>query len=318
MVAMSLGALIIAGCVQLLVRSQQAYRVNETVARLQETARHALTLLELDIRMAGYWGLSNRVERIDNIALPLEPLPAALMSAASGINACGRNWAIHLLEPIAATDGRYDLDCAAYNRRPQPGADVLIIRRLEAADATPPDTPRLRIVANSNQGHIVIASCTNTGNSACNRIEPPAPSIPGGVSHDLLVHAYYVSRDATGTAGQPSLRRKRLIGGSNGATIQDEEVIARVEDFQVQLGTAESQSPHGVVFRDPDLVTAGDPDRPIVAVRLWLLVRAETRENGYIDAEAREYPPGRGIAPTRDNFRRMLVSTTIQVRNTRM
>ncbi len=316
MVALTLSALLTAGAVQLFVDGQRAYRANERTAELQEIARHALALLELDLRMAGYWGLSHDAARIANSASPDEPLPGTLLPAASGISECGPNWAIHLGQPIGASDNEYDLACPAYHRRPQPGSDVLIVRRASAPAGTPPATPRLRIVANGAQGQLVIAPCPDARNSACSR-PPPLPSIQGARVHDVIVNAYYVSRDATGRDGLPSLRRKRLVGHASGAAIQDEEVIAGVENLQVHVGTGNADGTGPVLFADPSDTLIGDPLRPVVAVRLWLLVRADSPEPGFVDGRRREFPPGRLVPAPRDAVRRLLVTTTIYLRNTR-
>jgi type IV pilus assembly protein PilW len=316
MVALTLSALLVAGATQLFVDGQKAYRANERTAELQEVARHALALLELDLRMAGYWGVSHDSARIAGSAAPGEPLPSALTQAASGVDACGPNWAIHLSQHIDASDNQYSLACAAFNRRPQPDSDVLIVRRASAATNTPPTTPRLRIVANQGQGQLVIAPCSDSRNSACTR-PPPLPALPGAQVHDLTVNAYYVSRDATGHNGLPSLRRKRLVGNASGAAIQDEEVIAGIENLQVQLGIGDASGAGPVRFDNPSDVDTDDALRPVVAVRLWLLVRAESPEPGFVDGKRREFPAGRVVAAPNDAFRRLLVTTTIYLRNTR-
>jgi type IV pilus assembly protein PilW len=317
MVALALGTLLIAGAVQIFVEGQRAYRTNERIAELQERARHALALMELDLRMAGYWGLSSRGERIENTAGPGASLPEALVAAASGINACGPNWAIHVSQHIGAADNRYDLNCAAYNRHPQTDSDVLIVRRASNPVSGPPTTPRLRIIANRSQGQVVIAPCNDFSNSACSRTPPPLPEFAGALVHDLLVHAYYISRDSTGVNALPSLRRKRLVGGAGGATIQDEEIISGVENLQVQLGIGSAAGDVPVQFTDPGAVDFSDALRPIVAVRLWLLIRADTAEPGFMDQSSREFPPGRLVPAPGDAIRRLLVSTTVYLRNTR-
>ena len=55
MVALVIGSLLIAGTVFVYVQSRNSYGVNETVARLQETARYAMSVVEPDIRMSSYW-----------------------------------------------------------------------------------------------------------------------------------------------------------------------------------------------------------------------------------------------------------------------
>lgn len=316
MVALTLSALLVAGATQLFVDGQKAYRANERAAELQEVARHALALLEMDLRMAGYWGLSHEASRIAGAAAPGEPLPGVLLPAAAGIGACGPNWAIHLSEHIGALDDAYALDCPAFNRRPQPESDVLIVRRASEPLDSPPATNRLRIVANAAQGQLVIAPCSDVRSTACTR-PPPLPSIPGARVHDVIVNAYYVSRDATGRTGLPSLRRKRLVGNASGAAIQDEEIIAGVENLQVQLGVADAVGDGAVHFANPDDVDTEDALHPVVAVRLWLLVRADSPEPGFIDAQPRAFPTGRIVPPPHDAFRRLLVTSTVYLRNPR-
>jgi type IV pilus assembly protein PilW len=316
MVALTLSALLVAGATKLFVDGQTAYRANERTAELQEVARHALALLALDLRMAGYWGLNHDSARIAGGAAPDETLPEGLTPATGGVNACGPNWAIHLRQHVDASDNQYDLACAAYNRRPQPGSDVLVVRRAGVPTDTPPTTPRLRIVANPVQGQLVIAPCSDARNSACSR-PPPLPALPGAQVHDLVVNAYYISRDATGRSGMPSLRRKRLVGNSSGAAIQDEEVIAGIEDLQVQLGVGDVSGATPIHFANPSDVDTNDVLHPIVAVRLWLLVRSESIDPGFVDAKRREFPAGRVLAAPNDAVRRLLVTTTVYLRNTR-
>jgi hypothetical protein len=311
-----LSSLLVAGATRLFVDGQRAYRTNERIAELQEVARHALAILELDLRMAGYWGLSPDATRISGAVMPGDPVPDTVLPAAAGINACGPRWVLTLREHIGASDNRYALDCAAFNRRPQPESDVIIVRRAGPPVTSAPDTPRLRIVETASQGQLVIAPCADARNSACTRF-PPLPSVAGAGVHDLVVNAYYVSRDATGRPGVPSLRRKRLIGNSSGAAIQDEEVIAGVENLQVQIGVGNAAGAGPVVFTDPETPALDDPGHPVVALRLWLLVRSESPEPGHVDGTAREFPPGRTLRAPRDSYRRLLVSSTVFLRNPR-
>lgn len=265
--------------------------------------------------MAGYWGLNNQAERISNRTSPAQPMPAEFAGAATAIHQCGQNWVLDLDRRIEA-DNRYSLRCAAYNRRPQPDSDLIVLRRASNPVTTPPPSPRLRLAASRTTGQLFIAPCAGM-DSGCSATSLPA--LPAGTQlHDLLVHAYYVSRDSTGRTGAPSLRRKRLQGGPGGASLQDEEIISGVENLQVELGIAPPHSdvaPAGVVFVDP--VMAMNSGHPVVAVRLWLLVRAETPETGFIDNRRREFPVGQFHESPDDGYRRLLATTTVYLRNTR-
>jgi hypothetical protein len=110
----------------------------------------------------------------------------------------------------------------------------------------------------------------------------------------------------------------------DGGTIQDREILPGVEDLQIQFGvdTSAPNTPgRGTINR---YVNPGDPllanpgfsanERQILAVRLWLRVRAERAENGYTDAVAYQYAD-QVIPAFNDGYRRVVVSKTIYLRN---
>ena len=64
MVALGIGSFLMVGAVTVYMQSKTAFNVSESVSRLQENARYAFEILEPDIRMAHYWGLTARTNRI--------------------------------------------------------------------------------------------------------------------------------------------------------------------------------------------------------------------------------------------------------------
>ena len=60
MIALAIGAGLLIGALTVFVQSRTTLRSNDAVARLQENARFALAVLEPDIRIAHYWGLTSR------------------------------------------------------------------------------------------------------------------------------------------------------------------------------------------------------------------------------------------------------------------
>jgi len=64
MVAITLGAIILAGAITLFVNNRDTYRTTNELSRLQETARYALGMLVKDIRMAGYFGCADRLDTV--------------------------------------------------------------------------------------------------------------------------------------------------------------------------------------------------------------------------------------------------------------
>ena len=56
MIALLIGLFLLGGILQMFSASQQTYRMQSNLSRLQENGRIALDFLAYDIRMAGYWG----------------------------------------------------------------------------------------------------------------------------------------------------------------------------------------------------------------------------------------------------------------------
>jgi len=58
------------------------------------------------------------------------------------------------------------------------------------------------------------------------------------------------------------------------------------------------------------------PDAEILAVRIWVRIRAERAENGFSDTNVYQYADV-NVGPFNDGFRRIVVSKTIYLRNAR-
>ena len=309
LVAVTIGGLLIFGATKVYVDSRATYEVNETAARLQETARYALSVIEPDIRMSNYWGL------VKGSLLVADK--AAQTAASTGVaQSCGNNFAHDLERNLEANNNAYGFGCTAFGAGAVGSSDTLVVRRASATASTG-TTGRLRICSTRTIASLV------TDSSGCT-------AAPSGQVNDLIVNGYYVDRDSTHRAGLPSLRRKPL--GSVGGVpefLPDEEIIPGIEDMQIQFGVGPWNE--GNAERYVNAGTAIPLTSQIVSVRIWLLVRAENPEVGFRDGRTYEYgdrstatgttnnlsatgAAGRAYAPA-DGFRRLLVSRTIQIRN---
>lgn len=312
-VALAIGAFLLLGATTVFVQSRATFRVTESMSRLQENAVFALDRMQADIRMAGYWGLTSNSTSVAGRAGPGDPTAFAVRSD------CANNWSVNLdLAIDGSNNGFPDLACSGrYSRAAQPFADMLVVRRV-AVDADPaPDRGALYVQsARFEEGRLFVGSNVPAGYSAAT-----------SQAHRLLVNGYYVSDDSTISEADnpvPSLRVKTLTGGAGGPRVMDQEVLPGVEDLQIRLGvdTDSPGSPNrGLVdryvdFGSPLLDPALYPDTAIVAVRLWLRVRAERPEAGFTDLADYEYADRNESAPG-DRFRRVVVSRTIYLRNLR-
>jgi len=304
MVALAIGAFLMIGAMTVFMQSRTTFRITESVSRLQETARFAIDSLEPDIRMAQFWGLTSRAEKINGRRAPTD-------AAGVGPATCGNNWTINLIQPVQGANNSYGWLCAG-TAPVETNSDTLVVRHAGDDVLTPPNLAgQLAIVSSRYDGTLFNVTATPAGyNPAFSEI------------HRLMVSGYYVRR-ATATT-QPALRRKVL--GTNGQ-ITDEEVIAGVEDMQVQFGL-DMDPPGGVNRGSVDRYV--NPDSPIIdptnagynvnaeilSVRIWLRVRAERVENGFTDTTNYVYAD-QNVGPFNDGFRRVLVSKTIYLRNNR-
>lgn len=314
MVALAIGSFLMIGAVSIFVESRATFRVNESIARLQENARYVFDVIEPDIRMANFWGLRSRAFAIDNRARPNEPT-----SALSPAGDCGNNWTVDLDQPIAASNSSNLFTCGAYGTA-ETDADTLVVRRASAATVESPAAGTLYVLT------------SRADNSALFE----GPVLPGGLPagdseiRELKVDGFYVSRNSSlDLPGNPvpSLRRKFLRGGSAGPAIADEEILPGVEDMQIQLGIdtdPEGAADRGTVDRyvDPNdqvfnlLSLSYDPNARILAVRIWLRLRSERPETGLPESPAFVYAD-QSLPPFDDGFRRLVVSKTIFLRDAR-
>src|SRR2546429_102023 len=336
LVAMTIGLVLIIGATQVYVDSSKAYGVNETTARLQENARYALSVLEPDIRMSGYWGLTNVSDGITGIAQPTDAQSALGAPAAS---TCGVNFPLLLGFPVQGTNNAYTATCAA-NSAAMPNADTITVRRASTI-TVPPATASgpLRICSTRTSGLLV----TDITGTFCQDVDAQI--------NNLIVNLYYVDQSSS-QAGVPSLRRQALNAGP---AFQDDEIVAGVEDLPLQYGVdlsggfgaangAASEYLNAGAALTNLLTNATPPAQfpaQIASVRIWLLVRSDAPEAGFTDDRIYGYgdrltangktgdltnladspkayqPPlstDKSFTGVK-HYRRLLVSKTIRIRN---
>jgi type IV pilus assembly protein PilW len=302
LVAIALGTFVAIAALNVYARTAADGRTSAALQQVHENARHAADLLERELRAAGYAGLAPDFAQVEG-ATPLG-LPAPPTLAVGG---CASSLALDLAHPVAAADAVYAADGATpLTCAPSPagraaaGSDTLTIRRAKLEPGTA-EAGRLQLASSRSRGVLLTDG------------RVPAPLARGEI-HDVVVGVYYVSADSTAARGVPSLRRKRLVGGSAGARFEDEELATGIEDLQVELGVDGED-----VDEVPERYVAPgdvDPTDTVRTVRFWLLARADVPDSTWRDAEPRAYA-NRELPPAGDAYRRVLVERTVYLRNQR-
>ena len=102
LVALAIGSFLMIAAVQVYNQSRQAFIINESIARVQETAQFAMDTIEADLRMASNWGRLSRGLAIEGRSLLGNANPNGLAEPA----ACGAQDRVHrtaaFLSPAAS------------------------------------------------------------------------------------------------------------------------------------------------------------------------------------------------------------------------
>ncbi len=319
MVALAIGSFLIIGAVQIYNQSRQAFVVNESIARVQETAQFAMDTIEADLRMASNWGRNSRGLAVEGRSLVGDANPLGLTVPLSANGSCGDDWAFDLGTPIDGDDNAYNLPCGAAGGA-QPASDQITIRRV-SVQPTPLEAGRLQIQSTRIQGELFETGAVP--GAFLPVTNHPVTGAPSSATHNLMVNSYYVSPTSNLIPGVPTLRRKTLTVRAGAPFIEDQEVAPGVENIQLQLGidVDEDNTVDRYVNPGDDIYNPSAagyvPGARVLTARIWLVVRGVTTEFGLEDA--RNYQPGNAnLGQMNDSFRRLQVSKTILLRNARI
>jgi len=305
--ALAISLLLLAGIGQVYSAARHSYRLQDTLARLQENGRYVLETLSGDLRRAGYLGGITDLRRIE------DDTPAGRgqgRRVARDDGSCtDRNWARMLGYGVFGKDDtRSGYPCLP------PGAaqagDILVVRYMApwvvGSITTPAFQPaQLYLRSSVFEGRLFLGA---------DHAAYPVAGTPARIA-EVVARAYYIHAPAGGIAGcaghdvVPSLYRTTLANGRLVAT----EVARGVEQLQVQFGI--DGNADGAVDRYIDAPPASDTLtwRRVIAARFWVLLRAECPETGYINRN--RYRLGNiSLAPD-DGYRRQLYSGTVSLRN---
>ena len=301
MIALTLGLFLVAAFLLVLQRCRASFAVNESLARLQDSARHALSVLVPDIEHAGFYGFNRGPARI-------------VGSLPTGINSCGTDFAVTLSVAAQGSDNTYRLGMDAHDCAPTATAggaradtDTLTLRHASLS----PVAPRAgRLQAYSQRLSVAAPLLLFADGRA------PGPVDLDHAVHDLEVRTYYIANDSVQRPGWPALRVKALTESRGGAQFRDEEILPGVEDLQVEFGiaTTAADGTSRVSYVAPDSPRVRDGR--MVAVRLWLRIRADATEPGFEDSHVLTYANVTySPSPAEARQRRLLIERTVALRN---
>jgi len=320
MVAMVISLILLAGIAQIFMSSKQSFTIQNTLGRQQENGRYATDVISQDLRRAGYWGGNADVSGVTGTEPPVAP--------AATCNTGDNTWARMIDRRIFGLNHTETAPLAAYacinDGNGHLSRDVLVVRFASPWLVFPTPTTNQRPIENNSRLYIR-SSLTISDEAgrifkgsakadAANDMNGGAAAPPSERTSELVARAYYI-----GPSGQtcngisvPSLYREEL--DTNGLPVA-EEVAYGVDNLQVRYGLDTDGDGSVDVYLDAG---SGGLDEDseweqVVAVRYWLLTRAECPETGYTNNNT--YNMGDLNFTPNDGFRRQLYQSTVQLRN---
>lgn len=321
MVAMTIGLILLGGVITILTSSQQVYRVNDALARMQENARYAFQVLSRDIRMAGYFGCAGNGAPVVNTLNNPDNFLWKLGQAIDGFEATSSTiWTPALPDGVIPS--------------PLGGRDIVVVRGIDGSETkvmshpggNPPGSADLKVSVGSglqNDDIVLVTDCqasaifqitnintssgqdnivhntgTPTANTPGNYTKALGKEFTGGEIIKISTRSYFIRL----IDGLPALYRK--IGTRNA-----EELVRGVEDMQVEYGEDLNGDWTADIYRSADLVTNW---QGVVSVRISLLL--QTTENN-IASQPQPYTfNGTTVTPT-DRRLRQAFTTVVALRN---
>ncbi|HYW92150.1 MAG TPA: PilW family protein [Gammaproteobacteria bacterium] len=292
MVALVIGTILVGGALTLFVKSKASYRQNQQINAMQDVSRFSHHVLVADLRLAGFWGDTNAAASIEGSA-NFNPLSTAVANDCYGYNDLGK-----IVEGSNNSDPYTGAGCIPSSDY-QNGTDILIVRHAMPNKVTTTQKGEVYVRGTSSGGTLLVAGVDDPG------------SYPGGDVRPASMTVYYV-RPYTNTPGdnQPCLRMKTLGVSGTTPTMADQEVASGVEQFQVQFGIDTSGDGSVNEYVNPGNVPS---NATIVAVRFWLLVRADKPGQDYTNNLS--YTLAGNTYQYNDHYRRLLQVDTVQLRN---
>ncbi|MDB5757692.1 MAG: pilus assembly protein PilW [Burkholderia sp.] len=320
MVSLTIGLLLLAGMLTLIVGQSRARAEIDKSSRQIENGRYALTILEDDIQHAGYYG------QYSGVTTPLTALPdpcavdATTLDAALAMPLQGYDAPAAVPAPLSA--------CLA-DANHVAGTDILVVRRVTADDSPV-------AVASAVAGQVYVQTTPDAKITALGAdTNPGTPAVytlkqkDGVTPADLrayVEHIYYISPCNVYAAGLttcsadadqgrpiPTLKRLELtvIGGAAGFTTIP--LVDGIQNLQLDYGVAASASgtPSSSYTTAP--AVADWPN--VMAVQVSLLARTTEPSAGYVDGRAYNMGAAGSVGPFSDAYKRHVYTALVRAIN---
>ena len=326
MISMAIGLFLVAGIATLIARQSSNHAELDKSGRQIENGRYAVTLLQDDIRHAGFYG-----QYASGIAA-LTVLPNPCDTTAATIDAA-------LAMPLQGYDAPATVPAPLSSCLPDanhiPGTDILVVRRLEADDTLP--TISTLVAGQIYVQTTPVAKITGIGSDPT----PTAPSVyllkqkDAATAAELrkyVQHIYFVSPCNNYAAGVPictsaadngrpipTLKRLEMTSVAGVTTMVTVPLVDGIQNMQFDYGIDHSGDAGGIADGTPTSPFVTGPaigDWPnVMAVQINLLVRNADPSAGYVDGKTYNMGIAGTVGAFSDAYKRHAYSANVRVVN---
>lgn len=305
MIAFTLSALLVLGLTQIFNSNKEAFRLQDGLARIQESGRLAMEFIARETRNAGYMGCAsgNDIELYNNVKEDVYGVGSALQES---INAFGADNNIIAFDNISDTTGtelaKYGLVVGTAKTNIVSGTDAIIFQGAgpcKGGDVVQYNsggggTAQFKIAdaeaCGLNQDDIVIVTnCTTadmfgiTNNPTSGGTKDTiahgsnlnnGPKLNGIYDDDSYIFRFkqMIFYVAYGESGEPALYMKTLTSAANTTKpYENYELAEGVEDMQLQYLYEQGAN---LQYVEADL--AGFDSKNVRAIKTNLLIRSDT------------------------------------------
>ncbi|MEM7206599.1 MAG: PilW family protein [Pseudomonadota bacterium] len=325
LVSLVIGLIIVGGVWTLLVNSRASFSTSQNQAQMLDSARFAMHAIGRDLRLAGSYGTFTRPSEVRGVDV-----------LGTAINDCAPQFYVNVAQKVYGTNGvnPFNGTCIS-DADHRDNTDILVVRY---AEPTQFDNGAGTLQANMTYVHayhadaqVFVAGTAPVFGAVSSDVDQlvgfpaVAPFIGLPVfNYRIVTHVYYIHNDSEPGDGVPSLHRISLQAGGTGPEMVDELLVSGVDDLQVQFGVRDCTGTNC----DQSINSYLDADNPLFggvawpstgvnqigAVRVWLLVRSETAEQGLNTADTFNLG-SRTVVQANDSIRRSVYASVFNLRN---
>jgi type IV pilus assembly protein PilW len=297
LVGIAISLVIVAAAAMMYISTAGIGRSSLRIAEIQGNGQQAMDALRRDVINSGFRGLTGDVDQLS---------PAAAVSVS---NDCASGFAMNLRQAVWAANDANPFSATCIPGANYLGGDVLAIRRLGIVPTGSLQSTRLYLRSAFQAGQYFLGS------------SPPASfGFTPAVDYVADASVYFISPFTADESPQvPALYRVRLLPGP--AISAPELVAGGIDDLQVQFDVRDAATEQvriydagGAPLADSSVASGATGWDSVVAVRVFLLVRAQTGEVGYAPG-SRTYTLGSRQVTFNDNIPRQVMSSVFSLRN---